>query len=270
MFDKFQNIKINQQDPRLDFTYSHYKKILKKIKKTHKIINFRDVYFLQFENLMKIEKFVILRHDVELDLERALNLAKIENFYGVSSTFFLLPSSDYNIFEETEIKRIRKIIELGHDIGLHYDLELISKYSTDAEKVIRNTIHLLEETYGIKIHAISSHMPMRSKKIIQLPDLINTYDPKYVKHIKYLSDSNQAWREGDLLSNVEKYDQIHLLIHENCWSKNGLHFGMIILNDLFKKFENNWKKNMQLYRQMEDGIKKRKKKDEEFKRKFIK
>ena len=44
-------------------------------------------------------------------------------------------------------------------------------------------------------------------------------------------------------------------MHENCWSHNGLHFGMIILNDLFNKFETKWKKNMELYRQMEDGIK---------------
>ena len=101
-------------------------------------------------------------------------------------------------------------------------------------------------------------MPMRSKQVIQLPNLINTYDRKYVKYIKYLSDSNQAWREGDILDNIKKYDKIHLLMHENCWSHNGLHFGMIILNDLFNKFETKWKKNMELYRQMEDGIKKAK------------
>ena len=61
---------------RLDFTFDHYRKIIKGIKKTHKIISFKDVYNLKFKNLMKIEKFVILRHDLELDLEELLKSQK--------------------------------------------------------------------------------------------------------------------------------------------------------------------------------------------------
>tara|TARA_B100001093_G_C26832549_1_gene1016794 strand:- start:887 stop:1699 length:813 start_codon:yes stop_codon:yes gene_type:complete len=270
MFNKYKNIRINKNNPATNFTYDHYKKIIKEMKKTHEILNFKNVYELKFKNLMKINKFLIMRHDIELNLDRALKLAEIENEFNISSTYFLLPSSDYNIFEEIEINKIREIIKLGHDIGLHYDLELISKYSNNPKKIVMQIIKILEEFYKIKIHAISSHMPMRSKKILQLPNIINTYDPKYFQQIKYLSDSNQAWREGDIISNIRKYDKIHLLMHENCWSENGLHFGMIILNDVFEKFETKWKQNMQLYRQMEDGIKQREKKDRDFKNLFIK
>ena len=58
----------------------------------------------------------LLRHDVTDDLDRAIELATIENSLGVSGTYFVIPSDDL------DIKKVKRIIELGHEIGFHNNI----------------------------------------------------------------------------------------------------------------------------------------------------
>ncbi len=52
------------------------------------------------------KRYLILRHDVDFSVDRALELAKIENNYGISSTYFFLLHSDfYNIFEKDSFNK---------------------------------------------------------------------------------------------------------------------------------------------------------------------
>ena len=47
-------------------------------------------------------------------------------------------------------------------------------------------------------------------------------DPVYFKAMKYLSDSNGIWREGDLLMNLNKYSRFQILIHPEWWYEKDL------------------------------------------------
>ena len=50
------------------------------------------------------------------------SLAKIENELGVKATYFLkLHSEFYNLFEKSIFEKVLKIIEFGHNIGLHFE-----------------------------------------------------------------------------------------------------------------------------------------------------
>ncbi len=80
--------------------------------------------FIPFDNTLhsKQGKCCLLRHDVDVDLGAALEIAKVESVLGIRSTFFLMLRSPlYNLMGRTNSRIVQEIIQLGHWIGLHYD-----------------------------------------------------------------------------------------------------------------------------------------------------
>lgn len=81
-----------------------------------------------------------IRHDVDWDLMRALDIAEVERRHGYRSTYFLLTPGSYgekrNYYGTLEKGRIRhdprlvdhcrRLNDLGHDIGFHNDLVSLS------------------------------------------------------------------------------------------------------------------------------------------------
>ena len=39
----------------------------------------------------------------------------------------------------------------------------------------------------------------------------------YFRQMKYLSDTNAQWREGDVLAHLGKHDRFQVLIHSDWW-----------------------------------------------------
>ena len=123
-------------------------------------------------------------------------------------------TSDYNIFEEESASVVRQILDLGHDIGLHYDAALFESMGVEPIEIANNQITLMEKFWNTKVYAMSSHMPMRSGKTFCVPGIIDVYDKQYLIDIKYITDSTQTWREDVVSSLLDKYPRIHLLLHE--------------------------------------------------------
>lgn len=209
--------------PTCDFTYSHYEKILDLIKKTDfKVKFFNEVYLF--------EKELILRHDIDLDLEKAYKMALIENKYNIKATYFiLLRSPFYNIFDKFNSDLIKGILALGHQIGLHFDEAYYG--SRDADSVIKNVdseVQLLESCFDTKTFAVSFHRP--SQLLLQSDiklknNLINTYDKSFTKEFKYISDSRHTWKEGCFCKYFKKIGtdysstyRIQALLHPIWWT----------------------------------------------------
>ena len=100
------------------FSLDFFKETLMNIKESgYRFINFSEA---MDDHTTKV---VLFRHDVDFSPQRALELAKIEASNNVSSTFFfLLTCSFYNALESFTKDIIKSIIELGHEVGLHFDL----------------------------------------------------------------------------------------------------------------------------------------------------
>ena len=199
-----------------NFSYNHYEQTLQKIKKTHKILTFG----------IGSEKDVILRHDVDASLEAALSMAKLENKISVSSTYFILFSSEfYHPFTLESSQIIKEILELGHRLGLHYDELFIIKNKLDPSETLRKEIELLEQHFSTSIKAVAAHESNLNQKIpIDLPEgVIDAYSDEFFKERKYLSDSAQNWREGCFCKNFENYDHLQILTHPMWWSKDSRH-----------------------------------------------
>ena len=72
-----------------DFTYKAYRQIIKKIKENFKIIFHNDLFYnSDFYLNDKANRYIIIRHDVDFSVDRALELAKIESKNSVYSSYF--------------------------------------------------------------------------------------------------------------------------------------------------------------------------------------
>lgn len=260
---------IRSDDPGRDFTTAHYREILQSIRASHRTLCFRDVHALG-RSIFDIPKFVIMRHDVEFSIPAALRMAEIEADEGIQATYFLLQTSDYNPFEEEEAVQIRRILDLGHEIGLHYDAALFERLGVDPAATAVAQIQLFETFFRTKIHAMSSHMPMRSGKTFSVPGVIDTYDPMFLTEMKYISDSTQSWREGVVTENLHKYNHIHLLTHEYIWHPGGWDWSALLFVEVQDKFSRAWKRAENFINMYREGLKLRAEKDRKFKERYMK
>jgi hypothetical protein len=168
------------------------------------------------------KKTCFLRHDIDAHLFNIDMLSEIEFNIGVSSTYFILLSSIYNVMEPSNKRVIEKIIKQGHEIGLHYDL--MEYPITDPEackKHLSFEITLLETIFNIKIESIVMHQPFTG-----VPDIFkensgfkHPHDPQFQKGVVYISDSCRAWRDEKLLTCFTKDAPIclQLNIHPEVW-----------------------------------------------------
>ena len=148
------------------------------------------------------KKNILLRHDIDFSLENANLLAKKENELKIKSTyFFMLSSNFYNVFSDHSQKIILDIKKLGHKISLHFDPTVYKKINEGA-KIEINTFQKLFKT---KVDIISIHRPgsFLKNNNQKLGGCSHTYQDKFFKKIKYISDSG-----GKNIMNTS-----HLLYH---------------------------------------------------------
>lgn len=173
------------------------------------------------------EKTVLLRHDVDFNLENTLNIAKIEHDLNATSTFFIrLHAKNYNILEYNNINIIKNILSMGHEIGLHFEPDFYEKnYDGCISEWLSREVNFLSNLIGEKIVGASVHEPSRRGNIIN-NEVISKTSLKYESYLipktyKYISDSGGRWREGDLLEWINKdINKLYVNTHPVWWYNN--------------------------------------------------
>tara|TARA_B100000029_G_scaffold508829_1_gene596621 strand:- start:2940 stop:3671 length:732 start_codon:yes stop_codon:yes gene_type:complete len=207
------------------FSYNEYRNIITLIKNNLPIVDFSEV-------TEKTEKFCVLRHDIEFSIDRAYELAKVENELGVTSTYTVqIRNNTYNALSEKNIELVRKIKDLGHHIGLHQNPPLM-----DVDKLktyVSTDIQMLEYYYGFYIDRFAFHRPKKEylKQYIQIEGKINCYDKKFFHYFEerpdkldviYLSDSNHIWKFGHPYEHdFSNIDKLQILTHPFSWTEKG-------------------------------------------------
>lgn len=203
----------------MDFTYSKYEYMLDLLKE-------REYSFCNYSNYKQFQRPIILRHDVDFSLEKALEFAKLESYKGIKSTYFILLCTDfYNIFSKKSYEILKEIKIMGHDIGLHFDEKRYSIFNAgELEYWINKETIYLGGVLDNSINVVSMHRPSKwvLENDIHFKNVINSYSKTFIGEFKYLSDSRMHWRE-DVLDIVEKktYDKLHILTHPFWYSHNG-------------------------------------------------
>jgi hypothetical protein len=209
----------------LSFTYLEYAQIIDAYKPA----------ILDFKRAGAADGFCLIRHDIEFSLPRAIALAEIDAGLGIQSTFFVqVKNGAYNPLAPLNAKSIRKLFELSHFVGLHFYISDIAE--NDVGELIRQLKFqtlVLEEALGQKVSQFSYHRPPLWALKLDLKnetDLLNAYAPEFFEltngtaeplHIKYMADSQHAWKYGHPLTFRDKYKKFQILMHPDEWSQNG-------------------------------------------------
>ncbi len=206
-----------------DFTEKNYRRLISLGKNKWR--------FIDITEYKKDGNLCFWRHDVDLSLKRAYRICLIESEENVSSTYFLnLHSRFYNLLESDSLKLVFKIIDCGHQIGLHFDMKYFTNFSRNNQtlsSVIKKEKKYLEDILGIKLYGISFHNPddivLKNESDV-VCGMVNTYGPYFRKNYIYCSDSNGYWRHKhleDVLS-TNQLKKIHILTHPGWWTPTAL------------------------------------------------
>ncbi len=202
----------------MDFTYKAYKEMIKKLlDKGYEISDYK--------NYKEKKKVVILRHDIDTSLEKALRIAEVEKELNVNSTYFILLSTDfYNINSEKSLRILKEIKRLGGKIGLHFD-EKKYKISDKEEyiKYVNYELDILSKILNEKVDIVSMHRPSKEflEMNLEIPNVINSYQKVFFNKFKYVSDSRMNWRENieEIIEN-NQYKALHILTHPFWYEEN--------------------------------------------------
>lgn len=200
-----------------DFTLKNYHNLLELALKNYKFKLFTDSLNLE-------EKSILLRHDMEFSIPIALQMAVIESDLGIFATYLIQIHSDfYNPLETKNIKAIKEIMNLGHQVGLHFDAHFWEINSEEnLEKFINFDKETLENYLNTKIRVFSFHNTNKfllSCEKDTYAGLINVYSKYYKKEIGYCADSLGYWRYEILENKLKeaKDNFLQVLIHDGMW-----------------------------------------------------
>jgi len=156
--------KIYAAEPDTNFTYEKYADFLKKISDTSK---YTVLPINEFRTTLNSKKIVIgLRHDVDVDLNKAYQFSETELNLGFRSTYYILHTATYYLENygnfanhSSAILPVLKTMqdERHFEIGWHNDLVTIQAvYNIDPVAFLHNELDWLR-TNGINIYGTASH-----------------------------------------------------------------------------------------------------------------
>jgi hypothetical protein len=144
---------------------------------------------------------LFLRHDVDLSLAAALEMAQLEAELDVTATYLLMTESVfYNLASEEGTAAIERLRELGHPVGLH-------------------AVHPNVELDGRFDPVVSWHNPQPEYMSEEIPGAANAYERRYFAPETYRSDSNQRWRSGCPHEELRAgaFPWLQILVHPEIW-----------------------------------------------------
>jgi len=187
-----------------DFSLSHYIETILEYKNAgYKLIQVKDLHTINND-----DKYLLIRHDVDLSLGAAELLAVQEHINDIRTSYYiLLYSPIYNTLAPDNIARIRQIAKYDHQIGLHVD----SRYETTSTSV-SNSMLVLGDIAGVHIETFAQHFRSTTPEI-KFPTYIDGYWDIVNARFKYLSDSSMNWREDCFCQHLDKYKRLIVLVH---------------------------------------------------------
>jgi hypothetical protein len=144
---------------------------------------------------------LFLRHDVDLSLAAAVEMAEVEAELGVKTTYLLMTESVfYNLASPEGEAAMARLRDLDHAVGLHAvhpNVTLDSRFDP----------------------VLSWHNPRPEYMSDDVPGAVNAYGSRYFSPATYRSDSNQHWRSGCPHDELRAgaFPWLQILVHPEIW-----------------------------------------------------
>ncbi len=204
----------------MDFTLKAYSELIGSLLR-------RGYQVSDYSSTEAASAHLVLRHDVDFDLDSAVSLAQAESQEGWRAFYFVLLRSEfYNLFSNHARAALDRLLELGHDVGVHFDAAL---HDGDAAALVAAAQHecrILEGLTGRPVEVFSLHRPAAAllDRDLEVPGRINAYGSRHFRDIGYCSDSRGAWYHGHPLEHaaVAEGRALQLLTHPIWWVHDDL------------------------------------------------
>ena len=193
---------------------------------------FEFVQFRDFLGSALPERFIALRHDIDFGPEYALAMAELERAAGILSTYFVLTDGQfYDVLASSTVRIVRRIHELGHEVGLHFSVG--SAVEADIGREVEWRLHVLSDIVGTEVRSFSQHDPVNAGFAeVALPascaPSVDAYRAIRDHSLLYVSDSAKMWRQHTFETALAEGRNLCLLAHPHSWlHPNGDYIGMI-------------------------------------------
>lgn len=212
----------------MDFTLKKYEEFLSFISKH----NLKIYGILDWKN-SNPDSGIIIRHDVDRKANNSLKMAELEAKYNIKTTYyFRITKASF----KPEI--IKKIADLGHEIGYHYeDLAIAKGNFQEAKKLFADNLTKLNKHYHIKTAAMHGRpMSKHDSRDLWKKFSINDFgleaeaflDIDYTD-IYYFTDTGRTWSNkganirdkvvSDRIAEIKSTDDLINFIKKNQKSK---------------------------------------------------
>ncbi len=183
----------------------------------------RGYGIVDYEDADPNARHLVLRHDVDFDLDAAVTMAEFEQQRGWRSCYFLLLRTEfYNPLSARGEASIRRLVELEHDVGLHFDASLYDGDEGVLMEAVERECRILETITERPVAAFSLHRPNLTllDHGFEVSGRINAYAARYFREMGYCSDSRGDWSHGHPLDHpaVAQRRAIQLLTHPIWWT----------------------------------------------------
>jgi hypothetical protein len=203
-----------------NFSLESYRSLLQTFQEAH-------YSFCMFEEIDQCLNdglpFVVLRHDIDISLWAALEIAYVEHELGIQATYFVpLNSPFYNTLSGPNAANLSQLYHMGHQIATHVDLKAYNGNCAEALTEVEVLAHFYPY---INRQIVSLHSPTSLQSILMddFRQLKNVYGHSLKNEVAYISDSTGHWRYGHPLDSEAFYTRkpIHLLTHPIWWIQEG-------------------------------------------------
>ena len=210
------NRQTDQHDETVVFTYDWYSEFLDRVRAA-------GYEFASFDDDVG-EGQVLLRHDVDLSLEAAVEMARLEANRGVQATYCVMLSSPlYNPIESPWRDTIRTIDALGHEVGLHFSTHEYwsERARPDSARIARRVgieRSILDTVARTLSNVVSFHIPPDWVLGQSFETFKSTYAADVFEEVGYVADSGCRWRTDPPV--VEEFSEtVQILTHPGLWGE---------------------------------------------------
>lgn len=199
-----------------DFTLKGYGALLDAlVERGYRAVGYQDVE--------PAEPHLVVRHDLDMSITAARPIAELEAARGIRSHYFVLLRTEmYNPWSQQGLDGLRALLDLGHDVGLHFDASLYSDDFDRLSAACGAECEVLERLLDRPVGMVSLHRPQGSLLGLKqaLAGRPHSYQPRFFSEIGYCSDSRGAWAHGHPLAHPAVRDSraLQLLTHPIWWT----------------------------------------------------
>jgi len=170
--------------------------------------------------------FVIIKHDVETSVQKALAIANIEHQFNIQTTYYV---QSYLLNSSDNLLMLKEIKDLGHEVTYHYDVLDSNKGDWKLAILEFNSTLLKFAKYGFDVKTVCPHgnpVMVRNgwssnKDFFRCEEIKNIY-PKIsdivinpekfgANNFSYVSDAGYGWK---IIADISNNDRKSLLKDE--------------------------------------------------------